>query len=110
MSFATKVIVPGVVGKAVLMGTLVSVLAVTSFGKSLILVLVSATATGIFGILIVLIQVHSERAIHKRMDKLEESTQTAVTQAKDEVTSKTDEAVATVTQQITEAVTSTETK
>lgn len=96
MPFAAKVIIPGVFAKAVLMATLVTILAVTSFVQSVILVLVSATATGIFGILIVIIQIHSERGLHERMDKLEETTQVAVTQAKEEVTS-------TVQEQVTQA-------
>lgn len=96
VTYATKVISLGVIGKAVLMGTLVTLLAATSFTQSIILVLVSATATGIFGVLIVTIQVHSERVLHSRMDRLEESTQIAVTQAKKEVTS-------TVQEQVTQA-------
>lgn len=72
VSFAAKVITLGVVFKALLMGIIVEVLALTSFQRSIILVLVSATATGIFGILIVLIQVHSEKQIHDRIDQVQE--------------------------------------
>lgn len=70
-SYASKVISAGVMVKAVLMGVLVEVLAVGSFTRSIILVLVSATATGIFGLLIVLVQVHVERGLHRRMDGIE---------------------------------------
>lgn len=70
-SFASKMIASGVLFKALLMGILVSLLAVTSFEKSVALVLVSASATGIFGIIIVLIQTHSEARLHKRIDLLE---------------------------------------
>lgn len=99
MPFAAKVIIPGVIGKAVLMATLVTVLAITSFAQSIILVLVSATATGLFGILIVIIQVHSERSIHNRIDRLEDVTQ-----------KQTDDAVKKVSQQITEAISNGESK
>jgi ABC-type bacteriocin/lantibiotic exporter with double-glycine peptidase domain len=78
MSFASKVITGGVFAKAILMGTLVTIIAATSFYQSVILVLVSATATGIFGILIVIIQTHSERAIHARIDALDSKADTAV--------------------------------
>lgn len=104
MSFASKVIAGGVFVKALIMGILVALLATTTFERSIVLVLVSATATGFFGILIVLIQVHSERNIHRRIDALETTTTDVVTQAKDEVTTKTDEAVTQVSQQISEAV------
>jgi len=57
------------------MATVVSLLAATAFWQSLVLVIVSATATGIFGILIVIIQTHSEKAIHARLDQLERQTQ-----------------------------------
>jgi hypothetical protein len=71
LSFATKMITTGVLIKAVLMGAAVSLLAVTSFEKSVALVLISASATGIFGIIIVLIQTHSEARLHDRIDHLE---------------------------------------
>lgn len=71
MPYAGKIMTIGVLLKAVVMGSLVTLLATTSFVQSIILVLVSATATGIFGLLIVLIQVHSERNIHDRLDKVE---------------------------------------
>lgn len=72
MPFAAKVIAPAVAIKALLMGVLVTVLAAAGFVQSLILVLVSATATGVFGIVIVVIQTHSERNLHHRMDVLED--------------------------------------
>jgi hypothetical protein len=78
MSFASKVVTGGVAAKALLMGTLVTILGATSFGQSVLLVLVSATATGIFGILIVLIQVHSEKALHERINDLENKANEAV--------------------------------
>lgn len=74
MPFAAKAISLGVIGKAILMGTLVSVLAVTSFTQSIILVLVSACATGVFGLIIVLIQTHAEKEMHRRLDGLERKT------------------------------------
>lgn len=73
VSYGAKVITAGVLLKAVLMGTLVSLLAVAGFEASLILVLVSACATGVFGILIVLIQTHSEKGLHERMERLEQT-------------------------------------
>lgn len=72
VSHGAKVIGAGVIAKAVLMGVLVTVLAVEPFLESLALVLVSACATGIFGLVIVLVQVHAERELHGRMDRLEE--------------------------------------
>lgn len=70
--FAAKVIMAAVVAKALLMGILVSqVVAEANFAQSLILVVVSATATGIFGVVIVLVQAHSEREMHARIDQLE---------------------------------------
>lgn len=71
MGYGAKVISLAVALKAVLMASVVTLLASTTFGQSLILVLVSATATGIFGVLIVLIQVRSERNLHARLDTLE---------------------------------------
>jgi Flp pilus assembly protein TadB len=76
MPFAAKVIGPAVALKAILMGVLVTLLAAAGFVQSLILVLVSATATGIFGIVIVVIQTHSERNLHRRLDTLEEKANT----------------------------------
>lgn len=67
------------------MASIVEILGVSSFGKSIILVLVSATATGIFGLLIVLIQTHAEKGLHERMDKIEDR----VTEAKQEVIAET---------------------
>jgi divalent metal cation (Fe/Co/Zn/Cd) transporter len=87
MSFSAKLISAGVIGKAILMGVLVSVLAVTSFEKSIILVLVSACATGIFGIIIVLIQTHAEAGLHQRIDSLEGKTDALDTKA-DVITEK----------------------
>lgn len=71
MSYATKVVTLGVSLKAILMGVAVSLLAVTAFEKSIILILISASATGIFGILIVLIQTRSEARIHERLNTVE---------------------------------------
>jgi len=76
VSYAGKLITAGVIVKAVLMGTLVGLLAASDFLDSLALVLVSATATGVFGILIVLIQVKAERGLHERMDKIESNIET----------------------------------
>lgn len=79
MPFAAKMVTAGIMGKAVLMATAVSVLvASATFAESLILVIVSATATGIFGLLIVFVQVHSERNLHERIDRLEETAGHAV--------------------------------
>lgn len=71
VSFAGKVITAGVVTKGIIMGSLISILAIADFTESLILVIVSATVTGIFGLLICLIQVRAEKGIHTRMDFLE---------------------------------------
>lgn len=92
--YAAKVMGIGVMFKAIVMGTLVSILAVTSFVQSVVLVLVSATATGIFGLIIVLIQVHSERALHERMDRVETQINTKsdeIQVKQDTVIQKTDE-------------------
>lgn len=89
MSFAGKIVTLGVIAKALVMGIMVSLLAVTSFEKSIVLVVVSATATGIFGILIVLIQIHSERAIHRRIDSLEIKTEEAKEEVKAQVIEST---------------------
>jgi Flp pilus assembly protein protease CpaA len=71
MNYASKVMTLGVLVKAVLISALVTVLGATTFLQSIILVLVSAAATGVFALLVVLIQTHSERAMHERIDKLE---------------------------------------
>ena len=73
VSYGAKVITAGVAFKAVIMGLFVSLLAIAPFFESLILVLVSACATGVFGLLIVLVQSHQDRAIHERMERLEGS-------------------------------------
>lgn len=96
VSYGAKVITAGVALKAALMGTLVSVLAVAPFVESLVLVLVSAAATGVFAVLVVLIQVHSERNLHERLDWLEG--------AADRLEQKADEVKAT-TETVAEAVT-----
>lgn len=80
-SFPARVITGAVFLKALTMGILVSLLGATTFVQSILLVLVSATATGIFGILIVVIQVHSERSLHYRMDHLEERATEIVTKS-----------------------------
>lgn len=77
VSYGAKLITAGVAAKAVLMGVLVSLLAVAPFVESIVLVLVSACATGIFGLIIVLVQVRAERELHGRMDRLEEKADTA---------------------------------
>lgn len=61
------------------MAGIVTLLGVTPFEQSLILILVSASATGVFGLIIVLIQVHSEKALHERMDTLEGKADNVVT-------------------------------
>lgn len=68
---APKLIALGVVAKAVLMTAVVTILGATTFLESLALILTSATATGIFGLLIVIVQVRGERALHQRMDTIE---------------------------------------
>lgn len=75
MGFGAKVITAAVIVKAVLMASIVTLVAATTFAQSIVLVLISAAATGVFGIAIVLIQVHSERTIHRRLDILEERQQ-----------------------------------
>jgi hypothetical protein len=79
MSFASKAVSAGVAAKALLMGALVSLLGATTFADSIVLVLVSATATGVFGIIIVLIQTHSDAAVHRRLDELQARAETAAT-------------------------------
>jgi low affinity Fe/Cu permease len=82
VSYAAKLISAGVAVKAVLMGVLVSIVAAsTTFTESIVLVLVSALATGAFGIIIVLVQTHAERAMHKRLDNLEAKADTAADRA-----------------------------
>jgi hypothetical protein len=100
MSYAAKVITAGVMLKAVVMGTLVSLLAVTAFTQSIILVLVSATATGIFGLLIVLVQTHSEARLHQRINDLETQVDTKAS----EITEKQDEAAQIAADKVTEKV------
>lgn len=87
--YAAKVMSIGVVFKAIVMSTLVTVLAATTFGQSIILVLVSATATGIFGLIIVLIQVKSEQHLHDRVNQMEKQINVKANQ----ITAKTEEAV-----------------
>lgn len=82
----------GVTLKALLMTSVVLLLGATTFLESLALVLVSATATGVFGLLIVLIQVRSERSLHKRMDTLEVKATDAATKAA--VTAETTQTIA----------------
>jgi hypothetical protein len=100
MSYAAKVVTLGVMFKAIVMGLLVSLLAVTAFDRSIILVLVSATATGIFGILIVLIQTHSEARLHMRIDALE----TQVDVKAHEIQEKQDEAANLAVEKVAEIV------
>jgi hypothetical protein len=71
MSYGAKVMVIGVSVKAVLMSAVVTVLAATSFQQSLILVIVSATATGVFALLAVIIQTHSAQGMYERLERLE---------------------------------------
>jgi cytochrome c biogenesis protein CcdA len=71
-SYAAKVMALGVGIKAVIMGTVVTILAATTFLQSVLLVLISATATGVFGLVIVLIQNHAEQRFHRRIDYLEQ--------------------------------------
>lgn len=61
----------GVTFKAILMAGIVTLLAATSFAQSVILVLISATATGIFGIVIVIIQMKSDKGIHDRINEIQ---------------------------------------
>lgn len=88
------------------MGTLVSVLAITAFTQSIILVLVSATATGIFGLIICLIQTHSEARLHERLDHLE-SRATEVVEKTEQVQTTTDQ-VSAKADEIAQAVTPTD--
>ena len=71
VGFAGKVMGLGVIVKAILMVAVVTTIGATTFGESLVLVIVSACATGAFALLVVLIQTHSEQRIHERIDKLE---------------------------------------
>lgn len=100
MPYPAKIMATGVVFKAVIMATLVTVIAATTFIQSIILVLVSATATGIFGLVIVLIQVHSERGLHERINKME----TQIDTKSDEIKTQASD-IAEKTQQIAEVVT-----
>lgn len=70
MSYGAKLVTAAVGAKAVLMSAVVTVLGATTFLQSLALVLVSATATGVFGAVIVIVQARAERALHDRMDTL----------------------------------------
>lgn len=101
LSFQSKMVTAGVMGKALLMGILVSLLAFSSFEKSVILVLVSATATGIFGIIIVIVQSHFAREIHDRIDAMEDRTKQTVVET-------TGAAVASVSAQIMESAAETQ--
>lgn len=85
-SYGAKVLAAGVAAKAVVMSALVTLLAATAFWQSLVLVIVSAVATGIFALLVVLIQTHSERELHGRIDRLEQRTVTKVEKKIDEQT------------------------
>ena len=72
------------------MGAAVTVLAsVVPFWESVLLVLISATATGLFGILIVYVQARSEAQIHYRLEKLEEKG-TSIENKADRIVEKTD--------------------
>lgn len=104
MSYAAKVVTLGVMLKAIIMGTLVSLLAVSAFGKSIILVLVSATATGIFGILIVLIQTHSEARIHERLTAVESQIETKSNEIQEKQDQAADIAADKVVEKVTEAI------
>ncbi len=73
IGYAAKVMALGVFIKAILMVAVVTTVAATTFGQSLILVLVSACATGVFALLVVLIQTRSDRRLHERLDRLETS-------------------------------------
>lgn len=86
MPYAAKVIGLGVVAKAVVITTVIMILGATTFTQSVILVVISATTTGIFGLLIVLIQTRADRETHRKLDHVESTTQESITQAKDEVT------------------------
>lgn len=101
MPYAAKVVTLGVMLKAIVIGTLVSLLAVSAFGKSIILVLVSATATGVFGILIVLIQTHFEARIHERLNAVESQIETK----SNEIQVKQDEAAEIAAEKVAEKVT-----
>jgi hypothetical protein len=100
-SYAAKVITAGVMVKAVLMATVVELLAIGGFGRSIILVLVSATATGIFGLIIVLVQTHAEAGLHQRLDSLERQ----VDQKASEINVTTETAAAQAAQSVVEQVT-----
>jgi hypothetical protein len=96
-SYSARLVAAAVAAKAALMGVLVSILASSApFAEAVVLVLISAAATGVFGIVIVLVQTHAEAAMHRRLDKLEEQAGTAAQAAT---------VAAEKTQQIVEAVT-----
>lgn len=110
MPYPAKIMTIGVLFKAVVMGTLVTILAATSFAQSIILVLVSATATGIFGMVIVLIQARSERGIHDRISDVENqiANQGNAIQTQNTELKRRASDLAESTKQIKEAVTPTE--
>lgn len=93
-SYGAKVLAVGVTVKAVLMAAILTLLADAAFWQSIVIALVSATATGVFAVLVVVIQIHSERTLHDRIDRLERQTKTAVQTKLDEQTRTIVETVA----------------
>lgn len=94
MSYSAKVLTAGVTVKAVLMSALVTLLAATAFWQSVVLVAVSAAITGVFAVLVVVVQVHAEKALHSRLDRLEDRTRTTVERRLEEQTKTIVESVA----------------
>lgn len=67
-----KAVGVAVLGKAVVM-TVVAVAVTTSFIDSLILVVVSATLTGLFTVLVSRMTIQENRRLHDRLDDLEKN-------------------------------------
>lgn len=86
MSYGAKMMAAGVGVKAVVMAGVVTLLAATTFWESVVLVLISAIATGCFAIVVVMVQARSERSLHDRLDRLERQTTVSVARKLEEQT------------------------
>jgi len=94
LNYGAKVLAIGVTVKAVLMSLMVTLLAATAFWQSLVLVVVSAAVTGIFAVLVVVVQANAERSLRARLDRLEHRTVATVQQSLEQQTKAIVESVA----------------
>lgn len=66
-----KAIMGGVIAKSILMGIAAAIIDV-SFVKAALLVILSATVTGAFGLLIAHLQIRAQRNLGRRIDQVEQ--------------------------------------